>query len=649
MKKSGARIIVLRCSDDFVIPILRQAHDYGLITKGYQWITMGGTIAVTPGQEHWLNGIIGTKLAIPTHNQEYQKMIARYKVMFPLNATDVLQKQHNVYIYDSVWALAHALQKMKEKGMEVVPQNISNCLDGETWRSGVNLTQVLRLQTNFVGASGIVQFDGNGDGKGIFEIVNFQNNTLVTLGLFQNGSLEMNPSGNPVFCGNSTQKPSDFDNLQGRDAIVLLSPTDPFVRIDKTKQGNDRYTGLAIELFNRIAKNLTISFKFQEDLDTSFDTQIEKIANGTADIGINAYAINSAREKLVDFTQPYFDTGLIVVILAPLEITTPVKDGGILKYSKGLIDDFITLFQPLTHPFSWEMWASILFCVLIGGLMLWSSETFHKTGEAPNVKDPQLGYHSWWTIQAILGQQPFVPRGAFGKALAFALGFYCLILVASYTAILTTNLTSSQTQPTISGYNDLKGKNIAVVRNGNVHRYIREYPPGVVSLILVADYIEIHQVLLNGTADAAVCSKAQIQTTLNEDCKLMPVGQLFNPTGVGFALNTNFPMITSAFDKLILDYEESGWIKNLTHHLFGESKCDSTKSNQTHLINFIGLYIIMGSIQFFIIVGWCISRICTRRKKGKNSNAVERDTNSDEDKDYNPQEECEKLFKDCKK
>jgi len=172
-------------------------------------------------------------------------------------------------VYDAVWTIAYGFQKMQDLGYQIVPQEISNCLNSsQAWEAGPIFWNILDIYTDFVGASGIVEFDTNGDGFGSYDVINFQNSSFLPIGLFNEGVLQMSTTVKPLYYGGSTQKPLDMFGLQGRVARVLVLPSPPFVNYDDTKEGNARYTGLSIDLFQKIVNdweamyNWTITYEF---------------------------------------------------------------------------------------------------------------------------------------------------------------------------------------------------------------------------------------------------------------------------------------------------------------------------------------------------------------------------------------------------
>jgi glutamine transport system substrate-binding protein len=69
-------------------------------------------------------------------------------------------------------------------------------------------------------------------------------------------------------------------------------------------------TGFDVELLNNIAANINKKLKF---VPMDFNLIISAVASGITDLGAGGCSISDERRKIVDFSEPYFDSGLIIV------------------------------------------------------------------------------------------------------------------------------------------------------------------------------------------------------------------------------------------------------------------------------------------------------------------------------------------------
>ena len=75
-----------------------------------------------------------------------------------------------------------------------------------------------------------------------------------------------------------------------------------------------RLTGFSIDLWNELARRLRMEFVWT-DVGSSAD-QIQAVRRGDADVAISAITMTQEREKVVDFSHPYFDSGLQIMVRA---------------------------------------------------------------------------------------------------------------------------------------------------------------------------------------------------------------------------------------------------------------------------------------------------------------------------------------------
>ncbi|MGN6254420.1 MAG: transporter substrate-binding domain-containing protein, partial [Solirubrobacterales bacterium] len=99
-----------------------------------------------------------------------------------------------------------------------------------------------------------------------------------------------------VGCGSSTTGGEGG----GGEKLVVGSDI-PYPPFEQGKPGN--YTGFDIELMEAIGERIGREVEFQ---DTSFETIFRDVAQGKFDAVISAATITEEREKVVDFSNPYY-------------------------------------------------------------------------------------------------------------------------------------------------------------------------------------------------------------------------------------------------------------------------------------------------------------------------------------------------------
>jgi ABC-type amino acid transport substrate-binding protein len=96
--------------------------------------------------------------------------------------------------------------------------------------------------------------------------------------------------------------------------VVATKDAPPFA----FKGPDGQWTGIAIELWERIADKLAVHSSFKEY--GTVPDMLAAVADGSANTAVAAITVTSEREKTADFTQPYYGSGLGVAVPTNKEI-----------------------------------------------------------------------------------------------------------------------------------------------------------------------------------------------------------------------------------------------------------------------------------------------------------------------------------------
>ena len=91
----------------------------------------------------------------------------------------------------------------------------------------------------------------------------------------------------------------------------------------KTPSGE--WEGISIDLWRRIAGELNLKYHFKE---VDLPGMIKGPADGSLDAAVGALTITAEREKSLDFSQPFYETGLSIAV--------PKERGGTFAAIKGI-------------------------------------------------------------------------------------------------------------------------------------------------------------------------------------------------------------------------------------------------------------------------------------------------------------------------
>ena len=89
------------------------------------------------------------------------------------------------------------------------------------------------------------------------------------------------------------------------------------------KNEEGEFTGFDVQLWDAIAKDLGLDYKWQT---MDFNGIIPALQSGNIDAAIAGITIKSEREKVVDFSYPYYDAGLVILVKADNTDIKSVED-----------------------------------------------------------------------------------------------------------------------------------------------------------------------------------------------------------------------------------------------------------------------------------------------------------------------------------
>ena len=234
-----------------------------------------------------------------------------------------------------------------------------------------------------------------------------------------------------------------------RELVVGTKVTPPFAM--KAEDGT--WHGISIDLWRRIADQLHLRYRFQE---TTLSGLTEGVADGALDASVAALTVTEPRHRLVDFTQPFYSTGLGIAVAKDAGITWLPLMGNL--FSRGFLGA-----------------VAVLFAVsLVVGVVLWLIERRHNDHFGAHRRG--LGSSVWWSAvvmtQSGSAAGERVPVTLPGRLLAIVWMVASVIVIASFTAALSSQLTLKQLRGTVHGETDLRYVRVAAIAGTETTEYL---------------------------------------------------------------------------------------------------------------------------------------------------------------------------------
>lgn len=266
---------------------------------------------------------------------------------------------------------------------------------------------------------------------------------------------------------------------------VGITEVPPFVM--QTDDG--RWEGISIDLWREVAAGMGRDYEW---VPMSFNDLLAATENGDIDVAVGALTMTADRESRFDFSHPFYQTGLSIAV-------PPVPEQSLLASLKALI--------------SWQFVSVVLALgalLLAVGFLLWLVERRRNPEQFGGSAAEGIGSSFWWAAVTMttVGYGDKAPVSFPGRLIALVWMFAGLIMVASFTAAITSSLTVSNLRTGIEGVGDLPGKVVATIGQTASQRYLEEqrirYQP-------YSDLTTAMTSVVDGESDAIVYDRPLMQ------------------------------------------------------------------------------------------------------------------------------------------
>ncbi|RAL50402.1 hypothetical protein DM860_016869 [Cuscuta australis] len=619
-----SRVIVLHTYPDSGFAVFSVAHYLGMMNDGYVWISTDWLSAVfdssprplPPEKMDVMQGV----LVLRQHTENSAKKKAFSSRWNNMTGGNLGINSYALYAYDSVWLVAHAVDSFLNQGGVISFSNDSNLqLEGRKsnlhlealsiFDGGPHLMKDI-VESDFVGLTGRFKFTND---KTLilpsYDILNVIGTGFRSIGYWSNHSglstsppetLNSKPSNasfsreaqklyDVIWPGQSGRKPRGwvFPN-NGKQLKIVVPIRTSFREFVSHIPGTNTFKGFSIDVFTAAVNLLPYAVPYQfvpfgnGRENPSYNELVRLVSAGRFDGAVGDIAIVTNRTKVVDFTQPYAASGLLVV--------APFK-----KLNTGA--------WAFLRPFSAQMWAVTAFFFIVVGTVVWILE--HRINdEFRGPPRKQLITIVWFSLSTLFFAHRENTVSALGRAVLIIWLFVVLIINSSYTASLTSILTVQQLYSPIKGIESLKeGDDLIGYQTGSFaeHYLVEEIGIPKSRLVEIGSPEAYAAALEKGPAEggvsAVVDERPYVESFLSSQCKFRIIGQEFTKSGWGFAFPRDSPLAVD-MSTAILTLSENGELQRIHDKWLTRTGCSSDDteidSDRLHLKSFCGLFLISG-------------------------------------------------------
>uniref|UniRef100_A0A5B7B125 Glutamate receptor n=1 Tax=Davidia involucrata TaxID=16924 RepID=A0A5B7B125_DAVIN len=639
-KLLAPRVYVVHINPDPGLRIFNSAQKLHMMTSNYVWLATDWLCATldsfSPENRASLKiieGVVGLRQHMPQTIQK-KSFVSRWRKMQQKGSVHSELNAYGLYAYDTVWVVARSIDKFLDEHGNITFSFIKKLHDMEATQmqlgklkvfDGGQLLLKILSQTNFTGLTGRVQFNADKNlVSGGYDVINIAQMAIRRVGYWSNNSgLSVLPPEtlkgeqisysrldqkleNVTWPGGKTEKPRGWEIANDERPLRIGVPKRAsFIEFVTELNNSHKIQGYCIDVFNEALKLVPydVPYRFEPFGDgrsnPSYDELVRMVSDDVFDAAVGDIAIVTNRTKIVDFTQPYAATGLVIV--------APVSN------SKSSAWVFL-------KPFTVEMWCITAASFLMIAVVIWILE--HRVNDA--FRGPprrQLITMFLFSFSTLFKTNQENTVSTLGRMVMVVWLFILLVITSSYTASLTSILTVQQLSSSITGIDSLIASNwpIGYQVGSFAHGYLINslYIPRsrLVSLGSPEEYDRaLRQGPNNGGVAAIVDELPYVELFLSKQPDYGIIGQSFTKSGWGFAFPRDSPLAVD-LSTAILKLAENGKLQQIREKWFCRKGCAADRRrvpepNQLHLSSFWGLYLLCGGFTLTAFLVFLLRTIC---------------------------------------
>ena len=387
-----SRVCVVHVNPDSGLAVFAAARSLGMMASGYVWIAtdwlaaaVDSTRPADPRTTSLIQGVITLRQYTPDSGAK-RSLTSRF-ASGQLNRRAAVNA-YGLSAYDAVWMAARAIDEFLDDGGDVT-FSADPRLQQETNRSSMLRLDALRvfdqgelllqkvMLANFTGVTGDVRFSAssrslvdpayevlNVGGTGVRRVGYWSNHSRLSVAAptqttRSNGSIEQQLY-SVIWPGETTSPPRGwvFPN-NGRPLRIGVPYRTTYKQFVSKDSSPDGASGYCIDVFKAAVALLPypvpVSFILFGDgvKNPSYSELVSKVADNYFDAAVGDVSIVTNRTRVVDFTQPYVESGLVIV--------SPVKEKSSNAWA-------------FLKPFTLGMWAVTGAFFLFVGAVIWVLE-----------------------------------------------------------------------------------------------------------------------------------------------------------------------------------------------------------------------------------------------------------------------------------
>ncbi|XP_071715075.1 glutamate receptor 2.1-like [Rutidosis leptorrhynchoides] len=542
LKKQRRKVFVIHTSVELGVRLFKAAKKMEMIGEGYLWVATNEITdlfhSINSTMISSLKGIIGVKSYFNENTKDFKDFRKRFRLKFRLDyPKEDEQDEPGIFavqgynVMKSLETNSHKWEPINETIVEIV-YVIGKGYHSVYWTEGLGFSETVDDVTN-----GATNYARSRDNVGLF-IWPVQ----------------------PWYAQRRRRNLVESSEDRMKVGVPGRSLFEQFVSVKTNEKNETVIDGFSIRVFDEMMRKMNLQYDLVPFND-SYDKLVESIKTETFDAVAGDVTIISKRHDLADFTQPYTESGL--------EMIVPVRSR---------LSNEAWLFM---KPFNATMWWLIGAITVYNGFIIWLIERNHNEDLRGSVIT-QIGIIIWLGFTTLFTLRGDKLHSNLSRMAIIMWLFVALIITQSYTASLASMLTAQRLEPTITSVESLRNMNATVgYCNGS---FVNEYLVDVLGFtnITVKSYNSTHKYaegLNSGEIAAIFLEVPSAKVFLAQYCKsFVRTGETFKVGGFGFAFPRGFTRLSDA-NKALMNVSESGKLKELEDRYIISEKCVDEESS----------------------------------------------------------------------
>ena len=308
------------------------------------------------------------------------------------------------------------------------------------------------------------------------------------------------------------------------------------------KTADNRWEGIAVELWQAVAEHMGTPFEFREF--STLEQLLDALEKREIDV-IPSLEVEERFQSTMDFSQSYLKSGLSIAVAA-----------------EGYEYRWFHIFESI---FSWHILKAIGFLLLLSlitGILVWSFERRKNSEMFGDGTVGGIGHGIWWAMVTMttVGYGDKAPKTIGGRIIALMWMIFSIIFIASFTANITTSLTITELRGKVRGFNDLYNARVGSIPRSEGFDYLTKQGIAVIPIKSIQEGLKG---VANKEVDAFVLNEQILKDLVKREFlgRVQVLPGTFDEYFVSMALQDKSPLRKPINKALLKFMNTQNWIE----------------------------------------------------------------------------------------